>query len=1094
VFAEKTVRNRLGFWTSPVESLTIASDDSVRFQPAIIGISSLTSWNVSDSIRIGATQQTCERAPWISLSDRQALYDSASTHRYFQYKLSIQRKDGADSINSTVISSVTIPWNVKPKLLAVDSIKIGDSHYSEFTGGGTMVVMSRSDSVRLRLRLRDPDNSDTVYFKGSWPASGTPEALNGKTEYDTSLYFPAAGSDTSVSCSLFVWDTNDWSSTIPLFQYTTRNSMPQLTTVVTYDDDTGIRVTRDIASVDTIMIHETDSCIIEYTVSDSNDQSRVFAFLYREYQGVTSKLDSIINTGQRTFVIRGDTAVPSYSANLKLSASDPDTSVERRILFSVNHSPVIDSLYINGALVKELDSVRVIINGPVQIELVAHDTDCSFGDTLRYHFQSATPADSRIMTSNRAAFSWIPQRADTSLMVTIHDRYGKRDSLLFYIKYPWFETDSSVHNEFTRALDTLDNDVSLIVGSMTGDTVYLPVLNSGKDTLYIYSVQCKSPSRNWLQIGIPVDTGMRVVDFVNSIFTDTLVFGAGEQINFPLFFSTGTLLGDSVIHDTLTFTTNDSTHRYYAIPVSMEYNDLPRIVSITPEYSAEIPWRMKKRLDNQYVFPPHASVSIQFSEPVDSSSVQSGVQIYSVSDSSYSGYREYIDIKRTWSQNYTKLQCVPVYQYISPFFNVKPPEGLFIPTDKIALRLSGDIVDQANSPSGPNVLDVDLDFIRNDSGTDTLIQLTVDSIGFSVISVVPEMFDTHIVEKPSITLTFSSSIYAESIDRALIGNRSLVVRSKYNNSEQLDFDSIRVQGSAATFRIARKLFYNDSVWCRYNSATVKNQTGFPTDNNHDGISISMFDSTDRSDDLTWSYKVKNITIVSTEPGVNSIVKAISPSITIHFSDTIDASVFDVDTTSRNRSVQIRSKYSPELSAFRSIELLNGGMSVRIQPERNFFSKDSIHCQFLGFKAMYRYSTSNNLPLGNQGCFSGYEWSFFTGNTGFYTYPNPYKPGTNPRHCIDNGPCGIWFKNLHILKEGVKDVEITIYSMNTHPVFNSKKAGRTIHFENSSNDFLPQWLWDTRNQFGDLVASGLYFFVISDINGVALMKGKLMIVR
>jgi hypothetical protein len=67
-------------------------------------------------------------------------------------------------------------------------------------------------------------------------------------------------------------------------------------------------------------------------------------------------------------------------------------------------------------------------------------------------------------------------------------------------------------------------------------------------------------------------------------------------------------------------------------------------------------------------------------------------------------------------------------------------------------------------------------------------------------------------------------------------------------------------------------------------------------------------------------------------------------------------------------------------------------------------------------------------------------------------------------------------------------------MDTYPVYNSQKAGVAIHFEESSAEFLPQWLWDTRNQSGELVASGLYFYTVSDLKNKVLTKGKLMIVR
>jgi hypothetical protein len=65
--------------------------------------------------------------------------------------------------------------------------------------------------------------------------------------------------------------------------------------------------------------------------------------------------------------------------------------------------------------------------------------------------------------------------------------------------------------------------------------------------------------------------------------------------------------------------------------------------------------------------------------------------------------------------------------------------------------------------------------------------------------------------------------------------------------------------------------------------------------------------------------------------------------------------------------------------------------------------------------------------------------------GFYTYPNPYKPGKDPRLCGANGPCGIWFKNLHVLKNGINDIIIRVFDMNVNPVFDIRKKIGVIHF-------------------------------------------------
>ena len=72
-----------------------------------------------------------------------------------------------------------------------------------------------------------------------------------------------------------------------------------------------------------------------------------------------------------------------------------------------------------------------------------------------------------------------------------------------------------------------------------------------------------------------------------------------------------------------------------------------------------------------------------------------------------------------------------------------------------------------------------------------------------------------------------------------------------------------------------------------------------------------------------------------------------------------------------------------------------------------------------------------------------------------------------------------------------DFRVGIYSVKALPVYDTKKAGVNLHFNLGDE---PQWLWTTRNQQGDLVASGLYFYAIYDNKDKVLAKGKLMVIR
>ena len=87
--------------------------------------------------------------------------------------------------------------------------------------------------------------------------------------------------------------------------------------------------------------------------------------------------------------------------------------------------------------------------------------------------------------------------------------------------------------------------------------------------------------------------------------------------------------------------------------------------------------------------------------------------------------------------------------------------------------------------NGPNGLDVHHSF-RKTSYADTTFNMRVDSSTFTLIGIAPVQGDTQIVSsKPEIKLTFSAPIYAASVDTAKINNKSLIIRSKYNNKKQI---------------------------------------------------------------------------------------------------------------------------------------------------------------------------------------------------------------------------------------------------------------------------------------------------------------------
>ncbi|HEX2957279.1 MAG TPA: hypothetical protein VHO70_10635, partial [Chitinispirillaceae bacterium] len=792
VWKELGVRYRNGFWKSPVESLSISSGDSIRFYASTITASNRNSWNITGLIRVGNSFSECTTATWISLSDTAELEKTRSANRYFQYRIDVKRKTLVDSLTTPLISSISIPYNVQPKITRIDSIKIGAGDYSYFTGD-TIRVLSRKDSVCLKGTISDIDPSEKLSIRTSWLNRTSVQEMSGSFPATTTLLLSATSHDTVAQCTVLVWDNHRWNSVPVVLNYRSENSMPLLDVAGWIDRTGGTRDSFTIQGQANVIMQETDSCVLTYTVSDPNDTGRVMGYLYAENNMENFLLDSTEDNIHGEFHIRGDTLAPSGGYWYRFVSKDNDTSASKKLFLRVNHSPVIKTITIHEAPVVSGDTVKTTINKTENITVSVHDTDCVFGDTLTYLLKLPGGTENVRTNKESAKFQWKPSIDDTVIGIIVIDDNGKSDSLFFYQKFPWVETGKKENAGFSNALDTLSNKISQIVGSHTVDTISLPVFNNGNDTLQVESMTFSKTNGKWLKIGIPYDTGMMIFSGANIGETiDTIYIAPSKVKAFQIFLSVDSLAGDGVLYDTIHLTTNDYSHAELSIPVMIEFNDLPKIISIQPDYSLTVPWRLNKRTVTPYIFPPHASISIQFSEPMDTISVQKGLVIYSRRDSMVSGVIEPLGIKKEWSQNFTRLNCFSMYTKPSAAFSAFPPESLFIPTDILAVRLDGNATDKAVTPSGPNALDINLDYKRDSSVDDTVVTMNVDSINFNVYAISPLPADTSVRVRPVIQLSFSSSVYSASVDKNLKENRTLIIRSKYNNGQQLDFDSIEV--------------------------------------------------------------------------------------------------------------------------------------------------------------------------------------------------------------------------------------------------------------------------------------------------------------
>lgn len=1092
--------------TSAVESVTVIPNDSLVFLPGSID-TTLNKGAVTCSLQVGPTTNTSSGwTSWLTLgSAADLMQNTKGTDKYFRFKTTFTRH-ATDSIKSPILSGVTINWNIKPRIQTIDSIKVNGSILSGVSGFGDSIdIISHSDTVDCYFTVYDGDPEDTSFVSVPWDVQPdlAKDTASGAVNRPMSIrLLPKTVWDTVYNCSFIGNDNHLWSANSKNLIVRARKAVPVITTV-TYD---GL------------------------TISDSAAVNIVIG-----------KLSTVNVT---------------------------------------------------------LERYNIVAWNMISYRFITDNFDTSFTTASQLSFR--------------------PAEDDNTMQIITSDQFGAADTFFLFFKFPKYTTDSLTNSGYFNTKKKLSDSLSYVIGADLTDTLYLPILNTGNDTLKLDSIFFRGSTLAWLKLGVPQPGGIVYFDSLTSsqnISTVRILPDSIKNIVFTI--NLQSLSGDGVVYDTVRVFTNDPVYPVDTIRIVMEYNDIPTIAAMEFDYVAGKPYWLSKRKRGKrgYVFPPHAKIKFTFSEPMDSGSATGSFMAYSIFDSATTGSIDTIHYTQSWRGNDTLLLS-PNYSTASTYFNgLRPPTGLYIPTDSIGLIIKPNLTDRATTPSGPNVIDFHNDYVSDT--TDTLINLRVDSINFTLDSISPKNLATAIKTDAPIVLSFSSPVYPGTIDTATYNNRNLYIYTRYNSYNdslrQVIFDSVYITGNKVTYVPGKRFFYGDSVYCIYKGIGARDTLGYSVDLNKDGIPAGLFDSVSTADDYTWVFHVEDIlndsvfpdsaannvsintpisltfsaplfpgTIDTTLTGNRSLtvtsrysegdtlgfdsvmigtntatfylsrrlfysdsvacefnglvtqdtsffsidlagdtiystgkkrfwffnieelsLESVSPDsagnagvrdpVTMTFSGPISPMVFDTTSDAdSNRSIALLSRYSGgKRLHLRNISFSADSSTVTILPDKAYYSYDSVFCQFAGFLKNYSYNSNVGLiPNDTSEVINTYSWYFLTGKDGFYTFPNPYKPGSNKRHEQFGG---IMFKNLHAItatRGNVTHVQIKVFNINTHPVFESG----TISFQEGSATDRPEWFWNTRNNRGSLIASGVYFYAIYDLRGKVLLKGKLLIVR
>ncbi len=753
--------------------------------------------------------------------------------RYFRIRL---RLYAPNRLFSPRVDSIRVHWNIKPRAPSCDSIYFNTAKRS-LAQAETLVFEARKDSARLFFSAVDLDDHGSMQWTSREGGSTSISSLVRSTTATYAYNNPIGVFPMSISarpCSVFVADSLGWQSDAFRFFVRAVNHPPQFS--VTGIADTIGEGRRDTIAVSDSMflsVQSADSTTFKIACRDSNDTALSIA-IYRD--GV--KVDSVYGDSLFVYSFDNDQAANGF-AFFTIRVSDPETTLVSHVRVGVNHPPVIDSLRgPENASSRSIGRIKAQPGRTNTFVAVVNEPDLARGDRLAFRWR----LNNLLLVSQSETCSVRISPGDTILSFYVQDLAGRRDSAAFRLEYPYWEAGTP---EFQSALQSFSDSLSFIVGGFSRDTLGVTISNTGTANLIITGVHTKLNDSKWLSFRVANTYFVRESTQVSQM--PAAQIQPGQSLGVAVYFRADSLRGDGEVVDTLLIETSDYINPVLRVPMRVIYNDLPFIGSFGFNFTAALPLAKQRAATPR--FPPNANLVFAFSEALDTSTVRSGITVFSRLDSADERALVPIGCTYTFSSNADTVRFKAAYTRASPHFGFRPPAGLFISTDVIAVRIANTLKDRAG-----NRLDIHQNKIRIASAETTFVA-AVDSSPFQIVHVEPRAGDTSVDANAVIRVVFSRSIKPSSVDTSLAGNTTIQVATGYSSGTAVELAYVRIDSTSITVKTKEAFFNRDSVIVRL-SGRIRDQFGYSIEANGDGVPSFLYDSTSVSDAIAWSFRTK----------------------------------------------------------------------------------------------------------------------------------------------------------------------------------------------------------------------------------------------